>query len=225
MRTFFELFARSPFSPLTKHSEKVQDVVAEVPALMEAMLAEDWITASEHYERISRLEHQADERKQEIRDHLPRSLFLPVDRGDLLKFLKEQDAIADAAEDLAVLVTMRRTRAPGPLKERVRELVKGVVTATDTWFSVASQLPELQETSFTGPEVRKVLDLIDAVHQQEWETDRMQAAMGRTTIEFEEEMGAVSVLFWMRIASKLGDMANHAENAADLLRMMLARSR
>ncbi|HSR40689.1 MAG TPA: hypothetical protein VLL48_00920, partial [Longimicrobiales bacterium] len=61
--------------------------------------------------------------------------------------------------------------------------------------------------------------------QQEWETDRQQAAMGRATIRFEEELGAVSVLFWMRIASKLGDMANHAENAADLLRMMLARSR
>lgn len=225
MRTFFELFARSPFTPLTRHSEKVREVVAEVRPLMEAMLAEEWQTAAEHYELISRLEHQADELKQEIRDHLPRSLFLPVDRGDLLKFLKEQDAIADCAEDLAVLVTMRRTRASDPLKGRVRDLVDGILTATDTWFSVASQLPDLQESSFTGPEVARVLELIDAVHQQEWETDRLQAAMGRTTIEFEEELGAVSVMFWMRIASKLGDLANHAENAADLLRMMLARSR
>ncbi|HSR40790.1 MAG TPA: DUF47 family protein, partial [Longimicrobiales bacterium] len=150
MRTFVELFARSPFTPLTKHAEKVRDVVAEVRPLMDAMLEEDWQRASEHYQRISRLEHQADELKQEIRDHLPRSLFLPVDRGDLLKFLKEQDAIADCAEDLAVLVTMRETRAPDPLKERVRALVEGVVIATDTWFALASQLPDLQESSFTG---------------------------------------------------------------------------
>lgn len=225
MRTFFELFARSPFSPLTRHSEKVREVVAEVRPLIDAMLEEDWDGAAERYERISRLEHQADEIKQEIRDHLPRSLFLPVDRGDLLKFLKEQDAIADMAEDAAVLVTMRKTRAPEPLKTRVRELVDGIVVATDTWFSVAAQLPDLQESSFTGPEVARVLELIDSVHQQEWETDQLQAAMGRATVEAEEELGAVSVLFWMRIASKLGDMANHAENAADLLRMMLARSR
>lgn len=225
MRTFIELFAKSPFAPLTKHAEKVKDVVAEVRPLMDAMLEEDWQSTSERYERISRLEHQADEIKQEIRDRLPRSLFLPVDRGDLLKFLKEQDAIADAVEDLAVLVTMRETRGPEPLKVKVRELVDGIVKTSDTWFSIASQLPELQESSFTGPEVRKVLELIDAVHQQEWQTDRMQASMGRTTIRFEEELGAVSVNFWMRIAGKLGDVANHAENAADLLRMMLAKGR
>lgn len=225
MRTFIELFARSPFSPLTKHAEKVREVVGEVRPLMDAMMEEDWQSAGEHYERISRLEHQADDIKQEIRDHLPRSLFLPVDRGDLLKFLKEQDAIADSVEDLAVLVTMRETRGPEALKVRARELVDGVVKAAETWFSIASQLPDLQESSFTGPEVRKVLELIDAVHQQEWQTDRMQASLGRSTIRFEEDLGAVSVMFWMRIASKLGDVANHAENAADLLRMMLAKGR
>jgi len=225
MRTFMELFAKSPFTPLTKHAEKVRDVVAEVRPLMEAMLGEDWRAAAEHYESISRLEHQADELKREIRDQLPRSLFLPVDRGDLLRFLKEQDAIADAVEDLAVLVTMRETRGPDALKGRARELVEGIVRTAETWFSIAAQLPDLQESSFTGPEVGKVLELIDRVHQQEWETDRLQATMGRTTIQYEEELGGVSVLFWMRIASKLGDVANHAESAADLLRLMLARGR
>ncbi|HZD03282.1 MAG TPA: TIGR00153 family protein [Longimicrobiales bacterium] len=225
MRTFIELFARSPFAPLTKHAEKVQEVVGEIRPLMDAMMDEDWQRAGEHYERISRLEHQADDIKQEIRDHLPRSLFLPVDRGDLLKFLKEQDAIADSVEDLAVLVTMRETRGPDVLKVRARELVDGVIKAAETWFSIASQLPDLQESSFTGPEVRRVLELIDTVHQQEWQTDRMQASLGRSTIRFEEELGAVSVMFWMRIAGKLGDVANHAENAADLLRMMLAKGR
>lgn len=225
MRTFFELFARSPFAPLTRHAEKVREVVAQVRPLMEAMSAEDWERTSQIYERISRLEHQADEIKQEMRDNLPRSLFLPVDRGDLLRFLKEQDAIADDAEDLAVLVTMRRTRAPESVRRLSLELTDSVLQATETWFGLAAELPNLQESSFTGPEVRKVLDGIDRVHQLEWEADKVQAALGRETIRHEEELGAVSVLFWMRIASKLGGLANHAENAADLLRLMLSKSR
>lgn len=225
MRTFFELFARSPFAPLARHAEKVQEVVAQVRPLAEAMIAENWERAEQIYERISRLEHQADEIKQEIRDHLPRSLFLPVDRGDLLRLVKVQDAIADAAEDLAVLVTMRRTRGPDVLKDRLMELVDKVSEATDTWFDLAADLPGLQESSFTGPEVRKALESIDLVHQREWEADKIQAALGRETVRFEEELGAVSLLFWMRIAGKIGDLANNAENAADLLRLMLSKSR
>jgi len=223
MRTFFELFARSPFTPLAQHAEKVYEVAQQASPLMEAMLSEDWERTRELYESISRLEHQADEIKQEIRDHLPRSLFLPVDRGDLLRFLKTQDSIADAVEDLAVLVTMRETRAPEAMKAKVRELVTKIVATADTWYQIAVQLPDLQEASFTGPEVRKVLELIQKVHTQEWEADKLQAALGRATIRHEEELGAVSVNFWMRIAGKLGDVANHAENAADLLRLMLSR--
>lgn len=224
MRSFFQIFARSPFEPLTHHAEQVHQVVLQMRPLMDAMLAEDWERTQEIYERISRLEHKADEIKAEIRDHLPKSLFLPVDRGDLLRFLKEQDAIADSVEDLAVLVTMRRTSAPDPMKARVRELVEQVVEAGETWFAIVSDLPQIQESSFTGPEVAKVLQLIQDLNHQEWESDKLQAHLGRATVRHEEELGAVSVNFWMRIAGKIGDVANHAENVGDLLRLMLAKT-
>ncbi len=178
----------------------------------------------ECHERISHLEHQADDIKQEIRANLPRSLFLPVDRGDLLKFLKEQDSIADAVEDVAVLMSMRATPTPEGMQARVDALVDQILVAGQTWFEIVQLLPGLQESSFTGPEVKKVLDLIDRVHSEEWEADLRQAALGKATVRYEEELGAVGVLFWMRIGSKLGEVANRAENAGDLLRLMLARS-
>ena len=224
MRTFFELFARSPFTPLQKHGEKVHEVVEELDPLFRAFLGGDRDAVAECHRRISRLEHEADEIKQEIRDNLPRSLFLPVDRGDLLKFLKEQDAIADAVEDVAVLANMRATPTPLEMRPRVEALVEQIRRTGETWFEIVRLLPGLQESSFTGPEVNKVVELIDRVHSEEWEADLRQSALGRTTVRFEEELGAVSVLFWMRIASKLGEVANRAENTGDLLRLMLARS-
>lgn len=224
MRTFFELFARSPFSPLQKHGEKVHEVVSELHPLFESFMDGDRDAVEEHHERISHLEHQADEIKHEIRGNLPRSLFLPVDRGDLLKFLKEQDAIADAVEDVAVLITMRATATPPEMRPKVDALLEQIVKTGETWFEIVQLLPGLQESSFTGPEVKKVIELIDRVHSEEWEADLRQAALGKATIKHEEELGAVSVWFWMRIASKLGEVANHAENAGDLLRLMLARS-
>lgn len=224
MRTIFELFARSPFEPLTRHAEQVREVVDQTRPLMEAFLAEDWDRVDEVYGRISRLEHKADEIKQEIRDHLPKSLFLPVDRGDLLRFLKEQDAIADAVEDLAVIMSMRQTRGPEGLKAKMREFLEVVMTALETWFEIASALPGLQEASFTGPEVKRVQDAVKELSTQEWEADKVQAALARAIVRHEDELGPVSLNFWMRISGKLGDTANHAENTADLLRLMLARA-
>lgn len=224
MRTFFELFARSPFAPLQKHGEKVHEVVLELKPLVESFTEGDRDAVADCHERISRLEHEADELKQEIRGNLPRSLFLPVDRGDLLKFLKEQDAIADAVEDVAVLMNMRDTKTPAEMRPKVEALVNQIVQTGESWFEVVQLMPGLQESSFTGPEVTKVIGLIDRIHHEEWEADLRQAALGKAMVRHEESLGAVSVLFWMRIASKLGEVANRAENAGDLLRLMLARS-
>jgi predicted phosphate transport protein (TIGR00153 family) len=132
MRTIFELFGKSPFEPLAKHGQMVDDVIQEITPLIEALLAQDWSEAKEVADRISRMEHRADELKAEIRDHLPRSIFLPVDRGDLLRLLKAQDAMADAVEDLAVLVTMRETPVPDTLKPHVRALMDQVLQAAKT---------------------------------------------------------------------------------------------
>ncbi len=112
MRTIFELFGKSPFEPIAKHGQMVEDVIREVRPLVHAFLQQDWSEVKEVADRISRMEHKADQLKAEIRDHLPRSVFLPVDRGDLLRLLKAQDHMADDVEDLAVLATMRQTLVP-----------------------------------------------------------------------------------------------------------------
>jgi hypothetical protein len=223
MRTIFELFGKSPFEPLAKHGQMVDEVIQEVRPLVEALLAQNWEEARAVAERISRQEHAADQLKAEIRDNLPRSLFLPVDRGDLLRLLKEQDAMADAVEDLSVLVTMRETRVPDALKPRMRELVNKVVEAAGTWFTISKLLPHLQEVAFTGPEVKKVLELIQKVGEQEWRSDQLGAQLGRETVLLESEVGAVSLMFIMRIGQKLSDVPNHAETAGDMVRLMLAK--
>jgi predicted phosphate transport protein (TIGR00153 family) len=195
----------------------------EVTPLIEAFLAQDWSEAKEISDRISRMEHRADQLKAEIRDHLPRSIFLPVDRGDLLRLLKAQDAMADAVEDLAVLVTMRQTLVPDTLKPHVQALMDQVLQAAKTWSTISKLLPQLQEAAFTGPEVKKVLDLIDTLDEQEWRSDQLGTQLGRESVLLEDDLGAISLQFIMRIGQKLGDVPNHAETAGDMVRLMLAK--
>ena len=167
--------------------------------------------------------HRADVIKNDIRDHLPRSLFMPVDRGDVLQFLRTQDKIADSVEDIGVLATMRATPTPPGMRKAVLALVDSVIATSEAWFKAAKELPALEEASFTGPEVEKILRQINEVRELEREADRYQAAASKQLFEYESEIGAVSIMLWMNIFRVLGAVANHAESTADLLRLMLAK--
>lgn len=223
MRTIFGILAKSPFGGLTQHTDQVHQTVLQLRPLMDAFMAEEWERTVEITKSVYKLEHQADLVKDEIRKHLPRSLFLPVDRGDLLRFLHEQDAIADRVEDVGDHLTMRRTPTPGAVQEPVSRLVEQVIQTSQTWYSAAAELQVLQEASFAGPEATKVMELVAAVNHQEWEADKYESAALKALFELENELGAVSVLVWMRIIETIGRVADHAENTADLLRLMMAR--
>src|SRR5262245_29091872 len=101
------LFGRSPFAPLQSHMESVALCVHRLPDLFEALEQKDYARIEKIAEEISRLEHDADLIKNDIRNHLPTSIFLPIDRSNLLDILAIQDHIADKAEDVAVLITLK----------------------------------------------------------------------------------------------------------------------
>jgi hypothetical protein len=141
----------------------------------------------------------------------------------VLLFLKEQDGIADRAEDVAVLLNMRQTPAPSGMRSGILEFVDYIIATSAAWYASSRDLTTLQEASFTGPEVDKMMDRVREISDMEWEADKKQAALSRGLFEHEEELGAVSIFFWMNIFRVLGAVANHVENTADLLRLMLAR--
>jgi uncharacterized protein len=223
MRAILELFGKSPFRPLAEHTLRVREAVVLLRPLFEAFVEGDRERTEEVYQRISKLEHKADIIKNDIRDHLPKSLFMPVDRGDVLLFLRQQDRIADAAEDLGVLLTMRPTPTPPDLRDDVLALVDAVLRTAEAWFETARELPDLQEAGFSGPLVDRVLKRIDEISNLEWEADKLQASLSREMFRHEEELGPVSVIFWANILRVVGVVANKAESTADHLRLMLAK--
>ncbi|MEX1183614.1 MAG: TIGR00153 family protein [Gemmatimonadota bacterium] len=223
MRPIVALFGKSPFGPLSEHAQAVRATVELLEPLMLAFLAGERERAESLYARISKLEHKADIIKNDIRDHLPKSLLMPVDRGDVLTFLKEQDRIADRVEDVAVLLTMRATAAPAAMHAPVLALVGAVHATAIAWFAVASELTTLEGASFAGPEVDRMMEQIRVISNLEWEADKRQAEASRVMFELEAEIGAVSVVLWMNIFRVLGSVADATENTADLLRVMLAK--
>jgi predicted phosphate transport protein (TIGR00153 family) len=221
MSIISKLFGKSPFEPLYQHMMKVKECVDLVRPLMDAFLNGEEKKLKEMAAKIFKAEHDADMVKKDIRNNLPKSIFLPVARGDLLSFLKEQDSIADSAEDLAVLLTMRKTAVPEELKPELKDFVEKVLETYEVAMTVSSEIKVLAETSFGGVEAHKVMDLIEKLKLKEWEADKAQMEAAKKMFSIEKKLDPVSVMMWMHIFNELGTLANHAENAGDRMRMML----
>lgn len=225
MSIISKLFGKSPFEPLHQHMLKVKECVDLIRPLVEALLKEEGEKVEEYAKKIAYAEHEADLVKKEIRKNLPKGLFLPVARGDILRFLKEQDNIADSAEDFAVLITLRKTKLPDELKENLKEFVDEVLETFNMAVKVSNEINILAETSFGGVEAEKVVDLIENLKTKEWEADKAQMKTARKMFSLEGKMDPVSVIMWMHIFKELGNLANHSENAGDQIRIMLHNSK
>ncbi len=104
---FPRLFGRSPIAKLQTHMEKAAECASELKGFFEVVFHEDWDKALLVNDKICRLEEEADVEKRELRIHLPRSLFLPVSRSDLLELIRVQDKIPNRIKDVAGIVTGR----------------------------------------------------------------------------------------------------------------------
>ncbi|NLC10357.1 MAG: DUF47 family protein, partial [Gammaproteobacteria bacterium] len=84
---FVSLFGRSPIGPMQEHIAKAYECAAKLIPFFQAVMAEDWERVEQVQQEMVRLEKEADKLKRDVRIHLPKSLFLPVPRSDLLELL------------------------------------------------------------------------------------------------------------------------------------------
>jgi len=218
-----QLFGQSPFKPMQEHVRVAIDCANQVPNLFEAVKAGDAAAVEASREKIYALENQADEIKNELRTRLPKSMFMPVDRRDLLEILDLQDSIADTAQDIAGMMVARPMSLPDAVFEPLIELTSQCINACNHLGQIMEKLDELVETGFRGPESEKVMYMIDELNKIETGTDQQAIKVMRLLFEHEDEIGAVSTIMWDRVIHWIGDLANFAERAGNRHRLLLAQ--
>ena len=217
------LLGNSPFKPMQAHMRIVKECVSEVPGLFDALIAgnQEQMTAAK--DRIFAKEQEADNLKNDLRAHLPKSLFMPVDRRDLLEILELQDTIANTAQDIAGLLMERDMSVPEGMAEPLSALVKRCVDTNNMTAKIIEELDELIEIGFKGKEVSKVEQMTQELNALEEETDQMGIALTRSLFAKEDEMKPVSVMFWYQLIQWIGDLADFAEKVGDRMRLLIAR--
>lgn len=217
------LFGRSPFGPMQQHFAKAHECAANLVPLFEAAMAKDWDQVEQIQKTMARLEGEADKQKKNVRMHLPKSLFLPVPRSDLLELLAVQDKVANRAKDIAGLMLGRQMDIPASLHELMLTYVQRCVDASAQALNAMNELDELVEAGFGGREAAMVERMVEELEEIERDTDRKQIDVRRALFKLEKEMNAVDVMFLYRIIDWVGDVADRAERVGNRLEQLLAR--
>ena len=221
MRAIVQLFSKSPFGPLQEHLKKVGDCVELVKPLFQALLDDDDESLRSTAKQISKLEHSADEIKNEIRDNLPRNIFMPVNRSDFLNLLSQQDSIADTVEDIAFLLTVRKTNCPESWRDSLLSYVHKCVNVFNETSEIYGSLDSLVQSGMTGSEASAVLKKINDIGLKEWEVDKTQFEMLSNMFSMEDEMKPADLFWWSKIFKELGDIGNYSEKSVNSIRMMI----
>ena len=214
---------KSPFGQLLEHMEKVRECIDLLGEGLIKYYKGDYKNFSDIAEKVSELEHEADLIKGNLRNHLPNSLFMPVDKGKFLWALREQDAILDHAENLSHMLDMRRTKIPKELQEIFIEHVRVVKKTVSAMEDAVGNIKDLVETSFVKREREQTKKYIYKVHEYEYRADKVKYEMTRGIYKLEKKLNPMDVYHLLKIADWVDDIADHAENVADWLRAMIAK--
>ena len=216
------IFAKSPFEPLREHMDKVVESVVPLNDFFEALFQEDYSKVEKIQQQVIQAEKEADSIKNEVRNNLPRNIFMPINRRDLLEMLDMQDSIADVAQDIVILLNIRRMSLTKELGQDVIHFVKKSQDVCYLARGLTKEFGDVIESGFGRHEIKKLLEMIDNVSIAETEADNLEDALVHRLYEVEEKMNSVDAVFWYKIFELIGDIADFSKKTGNRLRLMIA---
>lgn len=222
VNTFASIFGASPVMPLEKHVDIAYKAARELSEFFAAVVANDWVRAEKSRDEITRLEHQADDLKKEIRLHLPKSLFMPVPREDLLELLLVQDKMANRAKDVSGLVLGRKLQVPDEIADEFIEFVQRNIDAAKQARKSVRELDELFTSGFRGAEASLVESMLEELDAIETDTDDRQAALRGSLFAVEKQLNPIDAIFLYKVIEMTGEIADMAERVGRRLELLLS---
>ena len=223
MKEIYQIFTESPFKYLKEHMDQVKLCIQELLPMTEAFVEGSFDEIKEYADRIHKAENQADLVKHRIREHLPKNIFMPVAREDVLKLLHRQDNLADSAQDLAFLISVRNTAIISELKEDIISFVKSNVLPANRVIELTENMQNLMETSFSGPKAKAVLELIETICKLESESDAAKFRLMQKVFELESMMDPICVVLLLKILDCMSSVADSAQKVANTYRLMVSK--
>jgi len=218
---FFKMFMTSPFEGLQEHAEKVMECAWAFQQAMECYFPDKCKTFEEFRQEVTQIESQADAIKRRIRGHIPKRTMMPISNFLVFRYLREQDQVLDAMEDSLDWISYRgESKIPQELEKDFALLVDAVINPIEQLSGLVVEA-RLYFKKFSEKQRVVVKNIIHTLRQQEHEADKFEDIIKKKV--FNMETDAVTIFHLVRLAETIGSIADHAQNAGDMMRAMLAK--
>ncbi len=218
---FFGLIAkRSPMDSLIEHYDKISECVATIDESLECYVSGGVCREFEELTKtIDTIENHADKIKRNIRNHLPRGLFMAVDKGTFLNYTKFQDNVLDASQDALHWLGMRPVPIPEEFQKDLINLLDSVRHVTELLgpalkSTIALVHGESLDRSGTKDNYRKVRHEREVIRKS---ANRLQSKIYNSDMDFKD------IYQILHFIDCLSEMGHNCENCVDSLRNMIAR--
>ncbi len=215
MSTIGKLFGRSPFSQIQQHMDQVNKCIEKMSEVLAAVKEGKFEVVEDLTYEVSKLEHQADQIKDDIRERLLKRFFMPIDRSEVLEILSLQDSLADTAEDICKVLTIRKLPFPDDVRADFDKFVDLNINACGICALIISQLDELIEAGFGGVEAERIRGLAKDAAFAEHQADVVQMSLLKKLYAHDFDFTTGEFHLWMRVTRTLGRLSNISENLAD----------
>jgi len=203
------------FELIEEHLEVVGKTLETFRRLIEAYLQGDFEGAKELEGEVTRLESEADKLRREIELMLYEGAFLPASRGDYVRLSELIDQVADAAESASHTLVLAKPKVPEELGDELTALVDASI---ETYLKLVEAVKALNE------DVDRALELAKETEDLEENADKVEYRLKAKVFE-SETITTYAKLIWNQAITKVGDIADRAEDASDQVMLMAIKRR
>jgi len=208
-----------PLEAIQEHAKAVNDTVSNMKYMFHAYLEGDFEKADTFLPKVKEFEFRADNIKSIIRDKLPRSFFSGLTKDSMNTFLKELDAVADSAEDVADYLAARRTEIPEEIKIGFKKHIGIVSQSVHILFDAIKHLDQVKKGVFRKRDVDELLQKLHCVAIAEHEADKVKMKIRKDIFNLEGH-DPIAVYHMLKLLRFSDAVADHAENVEGRIRMI-----
>ena len=218
---FLPIHWASPFDGLLEHAEKVRECGWAFQQAVECHLSESCQAFEEYRQEVGRLESEADAIKRRLRGHLPKGTRMKVAKFELFAYIREQDKVLDSVQDALDWLSYRTNLAQDEdLKKQLLLLVDTVLEPIEDLSRMVAEAKKYFD-SYSEKQRKIVKEIIQNLRKREHEADELEDEFKIKIFSLEKD--PIGLFHMVKLAEIIGSIADHAENAGDMMRSMIAK--
>jgi predicted phosphate transport protein (TIGR00153 family) len=218
--TFMYLFYKSPFENLKRHADKVSECAKMFSTAIACHIDRKCEDFDNLTDLVGQLESEADAVKRNIRGHMPRGIWMPVDKFAFFMYLREQDKVIDALEEALYWLSYRPEGAEQEIGDDLIYLVESVIPAIEKLSPMVDLATQYFRKRYEKTR-QEIKSIIRDIRQHEHEADVVERELKHKI--FSTMKDPIQIYHLVRLVETIGSIADHAQNAADMMRAMIAR--